>query len=300
MDTGFRAGARGFLVADLQRALGMAQCDGILGPATAAAIAARSAAHGLPARQVAGETLYKALGEPWPPLFERCLNLTANFEGAGFGGCNARDIDGAGITFGIAGFTSASGEVQALVRQFAAAMPGPLEGFTAARQEALASLLSRPGDTAAWSAFAYDSAGRLRADFRRTMAAWGGSPEGRRLQWDEARARFWSRALADAARLNIECDAGFGLMLDTAVQNGGWRHGHGQVYRRLGGHRAAPLALRLNAAARAVAECARPRWRLDVLRRKLVFALGRGRVHGLAWSLHAHALAPAALHDESI
>src|SRR5262245_49838284 len=44
-----------------------------------------------------------ATGLPWPELFQRCLQLTARFEGHGYT-LIAGNFDGAGLTWGIIGF----------------------------------------------------------------------------------------------------------------------------------------------------------------------------------------------------
>ena len=47
---------------------------------------------------------------PEPPIFERCLQVVASFEGTGFTLIEG-NFDGAGLTWGIIGFTLRDGEL---------------------------------------------------------------------------------------------------------------------------------------------------------------------------------------------
>jgi len=62
------------------------------------------------------KTWSAATGLPWPELFERCLQVTARFEGHGYQTV-AGNFDGAGLTWGIIGFTLQHGEMQAIVNE---------------------------------------------------------------------------------------------------------------------------------------------------------------------------------------
>ena len=49
-------------------------------------------------------TWERATGQQWPSLFERCLQVTARLEGHGYQ-MVAGDFDGAGLIWGVIGFT---------------------------------------------------------------------------------------------------------------------------------------------------------------------------------------------------
>jgi peptidoglycan hydrolase-like protein with peptidoglycan-binding domain len=100
-------GARGNLVVQLQRALGdsVAQPDGVYGPATATAVRRAQTRNSLPATGEADPVTWSAVtNQPTPSLLDRALQLTATFEGHGFGLAQG-NFDGAGITWGVIGFS---------------------------------------------------------------------------------------------------------------------------------------------------------------------------------------------------
>lgn len=287
MNPAFRRGARGYLVARLQEALGGLRCDGVFGARTDEAVRALQERLGLPPDGEADAALWRATGLEWPDEFERCLSLTGAFEGTGYGGCNATDIDGAGLTFGIAGFTTASGEVQRLVAEFARRAPEPLALLTPDRRAEFQTLTEGRAERKAWERFVFGETGRVRADVRALFAAWGENPQVQAIQRVFVRRRFWEPAVRCASALGLRSMAARGLMLDVWVQNGGWRPAHDAALRAMD-RPGAPEPLRLRHAALAVASQARARWRADVLARKLVFAAGAGSVHGTRYVLEAH------------
>ena len=61
-------------------------------------------------------------GTPVPPLFERCLQVTAAFEGHSYT-VAAGNWDDAWLTWGVIGFTMKFGRVQEIVRAVAASAP---------------------------------------------------------------------------------------------------------------------------------------------------------------------------------
>jgi len=286
MKTALRRGARGYLVERLQEALGGLRCDGVFGGRTEDAVRSLQGRLGLTADGAADAAVWRGVGLDWPDEFERCLSLTGAFEGTGFSGCNATDIDGAGLTVGIAGFTTASGEVQRLVAEFVRRVPEPLALLSPDRRAALLALAEGRSDRAAWERFVFGASGRLSADVRALFAAWGEHPVVQAIQRAYVRSRFWDPALKSALRLGLRTMAARGFMLDVWVQNGGWRAAHEAVF-RAADRPEAPEPLRLRHAARAVASQARARWREDVLARKLVFAAGAGTVHGVRYALDA-------------
>lgn len=286
-------GARGYLVAALQVALGVVPADGIFGPATAAEVVRARREFGLSARPHACAEFHARLRLPWPSLFQRCLNLTQVLEGTGFGDANAHDIDGAGLTFGICGFTTAHGEFQQLARAYAAVRPDALRLLPEPLRGEWARLIAAGGTAEEWRCAAFGSGGRVQEEVLAMLRAWGSDPAMRVLQVEMARNRFWFAAARTVHRLGFRSDAAFGLVFDVQVQNGGWRAAHDAHWRALGGPATANERARLEAAARAVAACAKVRWRSDVLARKLLFARGAGTVHGLRLALPPFALRPA-------
>ena len=91
--------------------------DGIYGRDTEEALRAFQDQHRMEVSGRLDEETWKALLGPEPPrLFDRCLQITADFEGHGFTKA-AGDFDGAGLTWGIIGFNFKSGTLPRVLRE---------------------------------------------------------------------------------------------------------------------------------------------------------------------------------------
>lgn len=286
----FRPGARGIAVRELQEAIGTLRPDGVFGTKTRDAVAELQRRTGQDPTGEAGPAVFEAAGIPWPDAFLRCLTLTNAFEGTGFGDCNTADIDGAGLTFGIIGFTTRHGEVHEILSAFLHDVPDALASAAPPLRRELARLLQAQAQAGveAWEGVLLNSRRRARRETAAALAAWGTHPAMRRLQVEMARKRCWNPAVRAARALGIASMAGQGLLFDTWVQNGGWRAEHARLLED-GASRGSSPGLRMEAVAGAVAAAANPRWRRDVLARKLVFARGSGIVHSTRFTLAAQA-----------
>lgn len=283
-------GARGFLVRDVQERLALPP-DAIFGTATIAAIRKHQEACDLAVDGVVGPQTLASLRLPRFTPFLLCMNLVSALEGTGFGDANNRDIDGAGVTLGIAGFTTAHGEVQQLVRNLVQVRPDALDAAGPVAASHLRACLQSPAP-ATWNAHFYENQS-LRPAIKHILRLWAaGFSEFRQLQLAMAHQRFWLPAQRTAQRLQRKTLRTIGFLLDVGVQNGGWRRCHDERLKAQLAETRQPLdePQWLAAAARAVAHCARPRWCEDVLAWKLLFAQGEGRVHGARFCLKAQGL----------
>lgn len=105
-----KKGAKGDLVRKLQLKLAL-KADGDFGNMTLGAVKSWQIAKKLePTGEVDAHTWAGICELPNPSLFERCLMLTQNIEGHGYN-LAAGNYDGAGITWGIIGFTIKSGSL---------------------------------------------------------------------------------------------------------------------------------------------------------------------------------------------
>src|SRR5690242_325125 len=106
----------GTLISDIQSSLAalgvpVGQVDGLFGGQTRDSLSAFQTSRGLPITGTVSDTTWPALMRTdAPPIFERCLQVTAAFEGTGFT-LVVGNFDGAGITWGIIGFTLVNGEL---------------------------------------------------------------------------------------------------------------------------------------------------------------------------------------------
>src|SRR5436305_254763 len=109
----FSTGARGAIIREVQSALNLpgTQIDGQYGKITADAVRAFQQANGIAATgEIDSETWNALMHAPIPSIKERTLQLTSTFEGHGFTLAQG-NFDGAGITWGIIGFTLLGGEL---------------------------------------------------------------------------------------------------------------------------------------------------------------------------------------------
>jgi hypothetical protein len=284
-EVAFRRGARGFLVERIQAAFGT-PIDGIYGQLTEQAAAASRARYGLSPGGHVCSALAARLGVPWPDAFLRCLNLTSVLEGTSFGGFNVTDEDGAGLTYGCVGFTTAHGEVQEVLRRFfRAASRCAHPEFKVAVQD----LLEQAAPATEWRQLFFGTGKRVLPHAAEALRAWGAMPAMMDVQVAYARERFWLPSERNCGRMGFQTLAARAFFFDVHVQNGAWRQEHARAFACVDDP-AAPEPERLAAAARIVAASSRSRWRSDVAARKMLFAKGRGVVHGLDLSLRAFAL----------
>jgi peptidoglycan hydrolase-like protein with peptidoglycan-binding domain len=222
--------------------------------------------------------------QPLPALFTRCLSLTAAFEGHGFSKLEG-NFDGAGLTFGIIGFTLKHGELQQLVSQAFAEDPA-LGGrcFSAAQLAEWAQVTQR--SLAGQVAWAGDLGARL-SEWKDSFARFGSEPRVQALQVERAARRYFEPARESAARMGLTTEQGIALAFDTHVQNGGFK----EEARRLAQQsQDLPESRLRELLADAVASSAAPQWQEDVRNRKRTIATGAGSVHGRAYRLTAWGL----------
>ena len=281
----FAKGARGELVKKIQRALRFdpRDVDGVYGGQTHGGVVTFQEGHGMPGTgEVDTDTWLALTAESVPPTFDRALGLTAAIEGHGFGLAQG-NFDGAGITWGIIGFTLRHGELAAIVLGVEATSPHLVrEAFEADTDELLARLRSPVADQLSWADSVSIPPRKVRlADPWRSRFEWFGAfPEVQAEQVRRARDRYWDPAMATARRFDLQTELGLALAFDIHVQNGGIQAAAARVIRE-----ALPLGTEREVRrliANAVADRATPRWREDVRQRKLAIAEGQGVVHGEA------------------
>jgi hypothetical protein len=278
----FAKGARGAPVKKIQKGVGFVgdAIDGDFGPDTTTAVGDFQKTHAMPQTGEVDTDTWGAITKlPVPTLEERALALTATFEGHGFELAQG-NFDGAGITWGIIGFTLKHGEVGKLVREMQVARPDLVKLAFGDLTPELLRLIDLPLQEQlafADSVSIPPSKARLAEPWRSCFHVFGSMPEVQEAQLRRAREHYFQPAQATANKLHLKTELGVALAFDIHVQNGGVKDDI--VTSLLGRTFTSELALR-EALANAVADSSNPKFKEDVLSRKLTIAQGKGIVHG--------------------
>lgn len=257
--------------------------DGIFGRGTQAALTAFQHNNGLPDSGALDEDTWQALfpTHPHPTDFDLALALTSTFEGHGFQKA-VGNFDGAGVTWGIIGFTLAGGELAKVLSAIDADAPDTLDRAFGAMASELRDILTRPrADQIAWADGISLGAQKLylREDWASGFARLGATQAAQTAQIARAHARYWSIAQRDADRYDLTDPPGRALCFDIAVQNGGINEGP-QIQEALAEEINPTPRRRREIIAEQVALGSRKRYQDDVRSRKMTLATGQGTVHG--------------------
>ncbi len=274
-------GSRGALVEKVQLGLGFEQqdVDGVYGGQTETGIMDLQATTGQLKTGRVDTDLWTAITTlPVPALFERALQLTADFEGHGFTLAQG-NFDGAGITWGIIGFTLKHGEISAIVNQVNSVHPELVTLAFAELTPKLLQIVNAPLQQQiefADSISIGPKKATLAEPWRSSFRLFGDLEEVRKVQLERARMQYFDPAGATAARLGLATELGVALCFDIHVQNG--RVKKSIETSILGTSFSTEEKLRV-ALANAVADASSIKYREDVRSRKLTLATGAGTVH---------------------
>jgi hypothetical protein len=285
-------GSRGDLACTLQKALVTAglplgKVDEIYGNDTAKAIRDFQQQSNLAATGIVDDTTWTVLTRlPAPTLFERCLQLTAAFEGHNYT-LAVGNFDGAGLTWGIIGFTLSNGEVQSLLTALDAANPQWIDAAFGANAARLRRMLGSPlAEQKAWAQRNTVEGGGLAEPWKAGFAALGNLTPVREAQRRKALRDYYEPALRTAQRQGMTSELGIALAFDIHVQNGSIKDtAAAAISRQLAQLPNTTERVRREIVANAVADASKPEFREDVRSRKLTIARGSGTVHGRAYGL---------------
>lgn len=283
---------------DLQRALaakGAAiDIDGVYGGQTERALAPSG---------VCDFDRWTAVTEkPVPPPTRRAIQLTAAFEAHGFTKV-AGNFDGAGLTWGLIGFTLKFGMVQAILKEIHDNHRGLFEKAFGELGRRMEKLAREP--LAKQMAFADEISVPPRktsvsALWQQGLETLGSFPEVQAIQIRMAEEKYLKPAIATYQSLGLNSELGLALCFDIHVQNGGIGKAARQaIQAEIAGRKLAESTVRKIIATK-VADSANPRFRDDVLSRKMTMATGAGRVHGenfvtADWGIDDFAVDPLSL-----
>lgn len=287
----FAKGVSGEIVRSVQSQLGFTggDLDGVYGGDTFKAVTKFQKNNGLAQTgALDADTWQPLMQRPIPDVEQRALQLTGTFEGHGFRLAQG-NFDGAGITWGIIGFTLQGGELGALIQDMNQKHPELVSQAFGSKTDQLLELLNQPfkkqlifADSISLGA----SKERLAEPWRSAFNTFGGIPEVQEAQLTRSNKNYFKPALVAANKLGFTTELGIALLFDIHVQNGGISaRAKEKIDAFLADH---PVASEQDVrilVANAVADSARPQFRQDVLDRKLTIATGTGKVHGSMFML---------------
>lgn len=281
MPTILSVGARGYLVRELQRKIDV-KVDGDYGANTTRALKVAQGANSLPVTGVCDDISWvRIVGRSAPDLFERCLNLTSCFEGHGYTHA-AGNWDGAGLTWGIIGFTIKSGSLFSVL---AKCRPETLEKHLGKALHADVIEISKRLQSAriAWGDSLSDPRDKrkIKADVFQRFQSLGNDPECQAAQREVAKESYWlpaCRALKALPDLT-HSERGYALAFDRHVQQGRLLPAALDAART-----AAPDGIQAMLDALADGQAV-GRWAADIRSRTTTIAKGSGVVHGRRYEL---------------
>ncbi len=301
---------RGGLVIDLQLVLErgghLASVDGIYGRQTAQAIKQWQGGKRFVPTGAVDELTWQGLtNTEAPPLFRRCLALTAAFEGHGYT-LAVGNFDGAYLTWGIIGFTLKHGNFGKVITAIRDRHPALLTE-TMGKEKAAEILKAVNGTDSAKKAFGNSitlsaKAGALRQDWKDAFKDLGDRREVRAIQDEVARTEYWTRGVKDMQRFGKMTEIDAALFFDTSVQNGGVDADKAEAIKKALASlpRKATNRERLKATAEAIASESKPEYRNDVLSRRQTIALGSGNVHGAEYRIGVWGLDDVAVSETDV
>ena len=257
--------------------------DGVFGGRTQDAVKKFQEHKQLPVTgKVDDQTWQSLMGTAAPDLKQRCLQVTADFEGTGFTKC-VGNFDGAGLTWGIIGFTLKHGELETILKKIRTNHPDVFSAAFGSLETKIVEVLN--SSLAAQMNFANSIS--VGANKMKILPEWAAAFERLGLNEKvqaiqlERTEKYFDIAVRDVERFTVSNELGLALCFDIAVQNGGIDQTEGQQIRNKITQTppATPQDLR-KIIANVVAENSNPTYIEDVRKRKLTLATTQGTVHG--------------------
>ena len=257
--------------------------DGDFGRKTQAAIKDFQQVRGLEQTGEVDSITWRELMEIPPPCSrDRCLQLTAAFEGHGFSTARG-NFDGAGITWGIIGFTLKHGGISHIILEIHKKTPELVRAaFGGKTDELLQMMRASWSQQLAWADSISLGTNKLRLSktWREGFERFGEFEEVQILQDRLADEQYYKPALRTARQQKLHSNLGIALCFDIHVQNGGIKERALETIKKEQSEQPVTSERELRIIiANAVADNSRPAYREDVRSRKLTIAAGAGKVH---------------------
>jgi hypothetical protein len=302
----FGLGSHGGIVGDIQRGLVSAGgdpggVDEIYGPGTALAVRAIQVQNQMPDTGDVDQVTWAAfMQRPLPTLFERSLELTAAFEGHSYT-LAVGNFDGAGLTWGIIGFTVKSGKIPIILSKANDLHTNIIEQAFGENAAAIIRMIGSTHEQQMKWAESVSITGRLSAPWRQQFQTLGEFPEIRKIQRQVALTDYYVPCLKTSQAFKLNSELGVALCFDIHVQDGSINSAaRALVQEQLDANPEMPESDLRAVIANAVADGALADFREDVRSRKLTIATGRGSVHGASYDLSNWGLGEFPVEDESL
>jgi hypothetical protein len=201
------------------------------------------------------------------------------------------NFDGAGITWGIVGFTFSNGELVRMLQQIDQQLPqvfsnafGPLAGKL---RNVLAG--SHADQMAFANSISIGNGNHVAHDWDEAFHRLGADPGVQDIQLARVDTVYKKIADDNAAALGLHEELSMSLCFDVSVQNGGLKPSEVARVQQVTAGQSEKQKRQF--IAELVADRSNPRFRKDVLDRKMSFANGAGTVHGDVYELDGWGLA---------
>ena len=302
----FGIGSHGGIVGDIQRALVASACDPgrideVYGPGTARAVRLIQISRQLPESGEVDDVTWAAfMPRAVPSLFERSLELTLAFEGHSYT-LAIGNFDGAGLTWGIIGFTVKSGKIPTILSRANDLQANIIEQAFGENAAAILKMISSTHEQQMKWAESISINGRLSAPWQQQFQTLGEFPEVRQIQRQVALTDYFAPCLKTAQAFKLTSELGIALCFDIHVQDGSINStARVRIQTQLVANPDTPESDLRTVIANAVADTALPAFREDVRSRKLTIATGRGAVHGASYDLSNWGLGEFPVEGESL
>src|SRR5262245_1059054 len=228
-------------------------------------------------------TWTKLLGIEIPTTQDRSLQLTSAFEGHGFGLAQG-NWDGAGITWGIVGFTLKAGELSKIILRMVDEQPTLVnDAFGDEAEELITIMRSSKAVQMQFAESISQGATKImiKEPWRSEFMTFGTFEEVQALQLELADQDYGQPAAQTATEFELKTELGRALAFDIHVQNGGIKtRARKEISAALEEMPAATERELRVVIANAVADASATSFKEDVRARKLAIATGTGKVHG--------------------
>ena len=256
------------------------KADGVWGSQTLTALKDYQRSQGLPDTGVIDDSTWTGLmASPVPALSRRALQLTGAWEGTGYSGANG-NFDGQGITWGVVGFTWRNGELQGILNEVQAQHPATFDvafGSLAGEMNRILAL-PRPAQMDFARSISISGGERIQPQWAAAFKALGSDPAVQDIENAHAQ-HYWNAGQRFANQFTLQSENGQALCFDIAVQNTVTDGMIAEIQQKIGGPGTSEQE-KMQIVAHVIADHANPNFFNDVLKRKMTFATGQGKVHG--------------------